>query len=50
MTYNPGGFILDGMPNVVKELNWKNSDIEEYQSIRKARNTFVLGGSFAINF
>ena len=50
MTYNPGGFLIDGMPNVVKELNLKSSDIEEYQSIRKARNTFVLGGSFAINF
>ncbi|MBR3445798.1 MAG: phosphatase PAP2 family protein [Prevotella sp.] len=50
MTYNPGAFIIDALPNISKLVGLKYSDTEETQRIKKARNTFVLGGSFVINF
>lgn len=50
MTYNPGAFIIDALPNISSLMGLKYSDTEETQRIKKARNTFVLGGSFVINF
>ena len=50
MTYNPGAFIIDALPNISSLMGLKYSDTEETQCIKKARNTFVLGGSFVINF
>ena len=50
MTYNPGAFIIDALPNISSFMGLKYSDTEETQRIKKARNTFVLGGSFVINF
>ena len=50
MTYNPGAFIIDALPNISSLIGLKYSDTEETQRIKKARNTFVLGGSFVINF
>ena len=50
MTYNPGAFIIDALPNISKLVGLKYSDTEETQRIKKARNTFLLGGSFVINF
>ena len=50
MTYNPGAFIIDALPEISSLMGLKYSDTEETQRIKKARNTFVLGGSFVINF
>lgn len=50
MTYNPGAFIINALPNISSLMGLKYSDTEETQRIKKARNTFVLGGSFVINF
>lgn len=47
MTYNPSEFILDAA-NMRELLDGEN--LSETQSIKKNRNTFILGGSFAINF
>lgn len=50
MTYNPSAFMIDALPKLTQMLGMKYSDMEESQSIRKARHTFILGGSFVINF
>ncbi len=57
MTYNPGEFLLDAVTvdgmslrNAMNILGYSESEIKETQSIKKDRNTFILGGSFTINF
>ena len=49
MTYNPAGFLLEGLVPL-KEVGFVLKDFEESQSIKKSHNTFILGGSFTINF
>ena len=51
MTYDPARFVIDalgwgGLIDIMDE----DSGLVERQSIKKNRHTFVLGGSFAINF
>lgn len=47
MTYNPGQYLLDALGWSTNELD---VDLNETQSIKKNRHTFVLGGSFTISF
>ena len=49
MEYNPAGYAFEAFPNLLGTY-FKPSDFIETQSVKKNMNTFVLGGSFAINF
>ena len=54
MIYNPGEFLLDAVTRngtpLRNDPDFKDENIQESQSIKKDRNTFTFGGSFAINF
>ena len=43
MTYNPSQFIFDA-------LGWTDAEPGESQSVKKARHTFILGGSLTTSF
>ena len=49
MDYNPGEYIIDAFPDF-KDLGLTAEFFKESQSVKKNRNTFILGGSFAISF
>jgi len=48
MTYNPGEFIYAALGLNANDL--RDIDTVEQQSIKKNRHSFILGGSFTINF
>jgi len=48
MTYNPGEFIYAALG--LNANDYRDIDIVEQQSIKKNRHSFILGGSFTINF
>ncbi len=52
MTYDPVGFFEAASPNLYKMMLEKEPGVfdPEEQSVKKNRNTFILGGSFVINF
>ena len=49
MEYNPTGFLIAGLVNLQEE-GFILEDFTESQNIKKNRHTFILGGSFTINF
>ena len=51
MEYAPMGFMQAASPSLYNEFINEGFDVSPYsQSIKKDRNTFILGGSFTINF
>ena len=48
MTYNPGEFLYAALG--LNAEDYRDIDVVEQQSIKKNRHSFILGGSFTINF
>ena len=48
MTYNPGEFLYAALG--MNAADYRDIDVIEQQSIKKNRHSFILGGSFTINF
>ena len=49
MEYNPAGFLIAGLANL-QEQGFILEDFADTPNIKKNRHTFILGGSFTVNF